>query len=40
MYPHYTHTKESVKMDNSKPDRVAVALYLPGLKVEVSRGFR
>ena len=40
MYPHYTHTKESVKMDNSKPDRVAVALYLPGLKAEVSRGFR
>lgn len=39
MYPHHTHIKENIKMDNSKPDRRAVALYLPGLKAEVSREF-
>lgn len=39
MYPHHTHIKENIKMDNSKPDRRAVALYLLGLKAEVSRRF-
>lgn len=34
------YTKAPCKPQTQEPDRFAVALYLPGLKAGVSRGFR